>query len=386
MLHRLLLAALLTASLTVISGCVDFEQADGCTSDDDCRYGRICSAELGKCVDPGISSGPVDQPDGEDEPDADPNAPDSVDLPDIGYDAEPEPDGDWWVADAEPIPDAEPDAEPDIGPEPEPDVGHCQVVADARAKLQNTTRWRERLDQVNPLETVVLDASPSQNADSYEWTVLERPQGSTQRLLPGDQSEIVRLFLDLVGTYRVELRAYGHLANGERCVDSDIVEIVVCPCNAELHVQLVWNTPSDSDQTDEIGADLDLHYLHPNGRWNELPWDIFWRNNSADWGVQGDSSDDPSLDIDDTDGAGPENVSHSGMESGTYGVGAYYYAEAGLGASYATIRIYYDGQLIYEHENRFLLRSGMFWHAADVSFPSGSATRVDDITEGFPLQ
>ena len=53
------------------------------------------------------------------------------------------------------------------------------------------------------------------------------------------------------------------------------------PC---LAVQLTWHTPADPDETDNFGSDLDLHFLHPNGDWWDIPWDIHWMNLHPDWG------------------------------------------------------------------------------------------------------
>ncbi|WP_168210668.1 choice-of-anchor D domain-containing protein [Persicimonas caeni] len=258
-------------------------------------------------------------------------------------------------------------------------------TAKARAWIQGTNRQQTTIETI-PLNTIQFDGSQStdQNGtvERYEWTILSRPQGSTQRLLPANNIEQPRLFLDLAGEYEIELKVYDD-QGAASCGDPAIITIIAVP-EDDVHVQLVWDTPSDPDQTDTFGTDLDLHYLHPNGRWDDPPWDIFWRNPQADWGTQGSGADDPSLDIDDTDGAGPENINHSGLENLTYKTGVYYYSDNTLGASYATLRVYVRGQLELEIENKYMPRTGSFWDAAIITWPSANVTNISRMYQGFP--
>ena len=90
--------------------------------------------------------------------------------------------------------------------------------------------------------------------------------------------------------------------------------------------------------------------------------------------------DNPSLDIDDTNGAGPENINLENPEEGvTYEVGAIYYRpESTFGIagndrriqhpSYLTIRIYVRGELLNEFVGRELTRGRQLWHVASVKW------------------
>jgi hypothetical protein len=258
-------------------------------------------------------------------------------------------------------------------------------TAVAKAWVQGSSRQFTNIETL-PLNTIMFDGSdstdPNGSISEYEWTILSRPQGSTQRLLPDSSSANPRLFLDLAGTYEVELKVKDD-EGAYSCGDAAVITITAIP-EDDLHIQLVWDTPSDPDQTDTFGTDLDLHYLHPNGRWDNAPWDIFWRNPQEDWGAQNDSSDDPSLDIDDTDGAGPENINHSFLENLQYKAGVYYYSDNTLGASYATLRIYVRGQVALEIENKYMPRTGSFWDAALIQWPSANVTNISRMYQGFP--
>lgn len=241
-----------------------------------------------------------------------------------------------------------------------------------------------------PLETIELDGSGSSDPDGsvqrYEWSIIDRPQDSTAQLTPSASVEQPELFLDLAGDYTVELVVYDD--QGTRsCGSRALVEIDAEP-DEEISVQLVWRTPADSDETDTNGTDLDLHYLNSQAsEWNKAPWDIFWHNKSADWGQQNYSGDDPSLDIDDTDGAGPENVNHDEPSSKrSYTVGVYYYDDNGFGPSYATVRIYIDGVLQREFKDKYLAETFDFWKTAVIDGSSKQVFKRDEMYDGFPTQ
>lgn len=248
-------------------------------------------------------------------------------------------------------------------------INECPIAEVAQAEYN-----------VLPLDIVTLDGSPSSDSDGpngqpvrYEWVVVERPDGSTavpvERFFnparpadggPADDTATpaAQFFVDLAGHYVIELRVTD---NNDIVAPSDVcpqeparIEINAVP-DEDIHVQLVWSTPGDPDETDGEGSDVDLHFLHPRGReWMVAPLDCYYANVAPDWGPQGPPGN-PSLDIDDTNGAGPENINVNEPEDtsqlgGTYRVGIHYYrAEDFLGGgswgpSEATTRIFLAGQ------------------------------------------
>lgn len=263
----------------------------------------------------------------------------------------------------------------------------------ARARVAaSASPWGNQVDTI-PLATIEFDSSQSSDPDNlnspnaisgYEWTIIDRPQDSTARFVPNRNVASPQLFLDLAGRYVIELRVFD--AQNTPSCETAMVTILATP-NEDIHVQLVWDTPGDPDQTDSglnRGTDVDLHFLHPRGSWNNSPWDCYWLNVEPNWGSLGSSGDDPSLDIDDTDGSGPENINLNNPENTTYRVGAYYFSDHGYGPSYATIRIYLRATLVFEYRDKYLERTGKFWDVASIEWPAASVNQIDRVVEGFP--
>lgn len=259
-------------------------------------------------------------------------------------------------------------------------------TASARGRESGATSWTSTVD-TDPLETVELDGSFSSDPDGsisqYQWSIIERPADSTTRLTPSSSATRPNLYVDVVGTYRVELKVYDDEGVAD-CGPPAVVEINAIP-DDDLYAQLTWNTPADSDPTDDNGTDLDLHYLNTQGSWNQSPWDCFWHNKNPNWGDSGSASDDPNLVIDDTNGAGPESVRHDGHVSGQdYELGVYYQNDEGFGPSYASLRIYHQGQLEGEWLNKFLEGTGDFWRVAVFTGEPSTVYTRDTKYNGFP--
>ncbi len=258
----------------------------------------------------------------------------------------------------------------------------------AEGRLLGTTRYATELSAL-PLNTIDLSAAnssdPDGNITTYEWTVISRPDGSNTRPSPNADVMKPTLYLDLAGTYEIELVVYDNQGQAN-CGEPAIVTIHAIPQD-DVHIQLIWDAPAVVNPRDGHGTDVDLHYMHPLGRWNEKPYDIFWNNRTADWGLLGDTADDPRLDIDDLFAGGPENINHSNPEVGVdYGVGVHYFSDRGFGAAYATVRIYIRGEFRFEVKNRYLAEEGYFWYAAIVRWPSTEIIRRDRVEYGFPTR
>lgn len=239
-----------------------------------------------------------------------------------------------------------------------------------------------------PLETVEFDATDSEAAENrhiehYEWSLVEWPQDTFVTLEESAADPMNALYLELSGTYVVELHVWDDL--GVRSCEPARLEIEAVSGDA-IHLQLVWDTPADPDRENDSGSDLDLHFLHENGHWNRSPYDCHWVNPNPNWGDPNDARMNPRLDIDQVHGWGPENINLEIPEEGVrYGVGVNYFDDHGYGPSYATVRVFIDGLLRREFTDRYM-EDRQFWHVADIDWPSAEITERGVITDGIPVE
>ncbi len=226
----------------------------------------------------------------------------------------------------------------------------------------------------------------------WEWTV-EQPLGSQSVLVPSMGFPNPTFEPNVVGLYTFHLTVWDE--NGVPSCEPAKAEVIVISDWA-IHVELLWHTPEDPDETDEgpeAGSDLDLHFVHPwaggpdvdgDGQpdgWFDQPFDCFWFNAHPEWGSFDPAvEDNPGLDRDDTDGAGPENINLRLPEDVLYRVGVHYWDDHGYGASYATVRIYLFSQLVFEVSDVKLGHLDM-WEVATIEWPSGKVKLVTEFNE-----
>ncbi len=251
---------------------------------------------------------------------------------------------------------------------------------------------------IEPLDDVILSAdasSPSSASGSIngvKWEIIEQPGGSTATLTSPTGITTGFTFadvlgVDLAGRYRVRATVTDDL--GTDSVNECELEFEAVPTDSVL-VQLSWDTSH---------GDMDLHFTKQNEEGTYCPQavapgpnalsstcasdrqsdDCYFGNCKAtsgerpDWDGDGVASEgDPSLDIDDLDGFGPENINVDTAVEGKYLVGVDYYS--GSGTIGNTVRIYLYGQL--EAEFFRDLMSGEFWEVALIDWP---AACVDDL-------
>lgn len=236
--------------------------------------------------------------------------------------------------------------------------------------------------------------SPFGSILGWEWSVMQ-PDGSQSTFLPSDTSSTPAFQANVVGYYMFQLTVTD--STGKTSCVPGIAEVMVMPDEA-IHVELVWDTPGDAIQFDAglgAGADMDLHFLHPNAEgedlnedgvgdgWFDIPYDVFWVNPKPNW-EDPDllANDDPSLDRDDKDGAGPENINLIlPMDGNTYRVGVHYWAAYEYGVSTATLRVYLSGVLAYE-EKDVVMNNHDLWEACTIEWPSGA---VEPIGNGIQI-
>ena len=271
--------------------------------------------------------------------------------------------------------------------------------------------------EVQPLDIITLDGTPSTDPGGsvveWQWTVVNRPDGSvsqpvetfTDARRPADGGDpddtttsTAQFFVDLAGAYTLELRVVDNLGQTS-CEPNPVATVTIEAIpDKDLHIQLVWATPNDPDESDQFGTDVDLHFRHQNAGdgWASAAndYDVYFRNKQPDWGVEGDVADNPSLDIDDTNGAGPENINLASPEIGvSYDVAAIYFRnESTFGdamndprvqhPSYVTVRIFARGELLNEFVGREMTEPRQLWHIATIEWceDAEDLLRCPDIT------
>jgi len=284
--------------------------------------------------------------------------------------------------------------------------------ADARASIAgDVVSPTDQLLAV-PLDTIILDGSLSNDPDGgeimqYEWSVRQRPSDSTSQIEIRGGSE-ARYLADLAGTYEFCLDVIDNA--GVRSCNTDCVLINVRPTDKIL-IELTWTTPSDMIIGDDFGTDLDLHFMRlPYGSWaltddpNRPPeaniWDVFFGNQMPVWPIPGEVPETPTLDVDDKNGDGPENISLNNPNAcAWFAVGVHYFEDEdstitdegtlevfNFGPVSATIRIFVNGSERGIVSNLPLLegdeQTGDFWYVALLHW-DGNTGRVFEIREQY---
>lgn len=241
-------------------------------------------------------------------------------------------------------------------------------------------------DEVVPGTMLHLDGSQSFAAvgsiAAWKWRV-SQPGGAPSIFMPSSTVANPRFEVNVAGHYAFELSVVD--SNGQESCAPARAEVFVVPDEA-LHVELVWDTPGDSDQLDEgpvAGANLDLHFLHPFASGNydgdgdgapdgyfDSQFDCFWFNSDPNWGgFDAAVDDDPRYLRDDPDGAGPETVSLNLPEADKcYRIGVHYWDDNHFGTSEATVRVYVYANLVFELTDVPLVNHDM-WSVTRVCWP-----------------
>jgi len=213
----------------------------------------------------------------------------------------------------------------------------------------------------------------------YKWEVDE--PGQVQSFFePSPSAPNPTYEVNAAGHYTFRLTVTD-AAGVPSCVPA-VAEVFVNPDQA-IHTELLWSTPGDPFPEDEVGADLDLHFLHPlavgtydgdgdgtNDGWFDQPFDCFWDNAHPNWASQDNNvNDNPGLDRDDTDGLGPENLNLDLPETNSvYRLGVNYWDDAGFGTSLATVRVFIYGNPVYEETDVELFKHDMWW-VTEIAWP-----------------
>lgn len=216
--------------------------------------------------------------------------------------------------------------------------------------------------EVATLAELTFDGSASYDPNGYEplfftWSLDEQPEGSRSELRSA--GETADFTPNLAGEYSISLvvtNALGLDSAPATCLLTAIPEDAI-------HVEMFWSV-GDSD--------LDLHLAQNGVEIFAEDDDVAWCNPNPSWGESTSSTDDPSLDLDDQTGYGPENINIEEPQDGEYRARVHYFKDLGGGYATATVRIYLWGVL--EAEVSQLLEDGEAWDVGVISWPDATWT------------
>jgi hypothetical protein len=221
-----------------------------------------------------------------------------------------------------------------------------------------------------PGQRITLDGAGSMDPDgdapiTYKWTIRSKPLASSTTIAaPENATTEMTLDAMVPGAYEVQLDVTD--STGAKSCQPARATVVASPAQ-KLLVEMFWDNP---------GTDLDLHVLRNNmALLGSLPDDCFYQNRAPDWGVVGDTMDDPALVRDALTGYGPEVFGYVNPVDGTYRVAVKYENEllSPMPSSRVTVRVYLFGVLKAE-ASKVLEQRGNIWEVVDVTWPSGDVT------------
>jgi uncharacterized protein YfaP (DUF2135 family) len=150
---------------------------------------------------------------------------------------------------------------------------------------------------------------------------------------------------------------------------SDTIDVYANIPIIPIRIELTW----DTDYTD-----VDSHFIAPGYEWESFG-DCYFGNMNPDWdwsneGYPDGSAGDPQLDVDDTDGYGPEyTVLQDPPFNGIYQFKVHYFSDDGYGATTARVRIWINDVLSF-NQTRLLTGTGYIWDCACISWPAGTVS------------
>lgn len=192
--------------------------------------------------------------------------------------------------------------------------------------------------------------------------------GITTTLIVNGSTEFSQPILINDGDNTIIVNCYGDAENGTSVFASKEINIIGELPILDIFTELRWNTDY---------SDVDFHLLRPGADIEDL-WtseDCYYSNESTSWGAY--------LDVDDTEGYGPEHITLPNVtEEGVYRLFIHYYDEDGAGTTqaYVDVSMQNGGTQSfgpYALTNDGGDNSGDVWEVCTFEYPSLTITPVN---------
>ena len=178
---------------------------------------------------------------------------------------------------------------------------------------------------IEPLSRVYLDASNSFSPSGgaiveYSWELVAGPSIVGMNLdWAGNQDAVSSFWVPIAGDYTVRLTVWDDSGRSSVATEQSDITFTALP-ESQVHVLLVWDHPSN---------DQDLHLTHvsANGHFCSTTKDCFFSNKQPQWFSTHPAGEGPNprLDLDDTNGLGPEIINIDEPAAGRYRIFTHYY-------------------------------------------------------------
>lgn len=262
---------------------------------------------------------------------------------------EPTPTGDV-VPTEEPVPTGDPQ------PVDKP-IAVCEVSEASMLPIHDATNFLGS-GSYDPNDLAIVD---------YDWQLVEVPPGSSATM-PEGTADRANFVADQAGVYVAEL-----VVTNSAGVSSTPCQASVEAIPAEsLWVEMFWDQPGD---------DMDLHLIAPGGSVGTT-LDCYYgnckpTNTPLDWGVTGFADDNPTLDRDDTQNTGPENINILAPHNGVFTVAVRDFGiDSSIASTAVTVNIYVDGTQVWTDTRTITGDPTTPVEFAAIDWPSGVVTSL----------
>lgn len=224
---------------------------------------------------------------------------------------------------------------------------------------------------------VSTDPSNPTLITAYQWEIISYPEGVMASAFDpqGADTGLFDFYMPASGTYEVRLTVTD--TEGQQSLETPQSNVVISALtNGSLVVQLTWdNTSNDQDlhMTLASVSDLVCHDVY----------DVHWRAREPVWFEEAAAGvgPNPRLEVDDTNGLGPEMIVIDTPAAGTYRLYVHYWGDFAVGTVAPTtesVRIFIDDVQQAEFQ-RVLSTEKAIWQVADITWTANGIATITPI-------